>query len=443
MTDSGTRLEFFQEKNASYDFEGGELTSDSGMLLIRELDEKAGFTSSLASCIDDWRDPNLITHPMVDLLRERLYFLIAGYEDCNDAKTLAHDPGFKVSLGRTLDETTKEGLDLASQPTLSRLENGVTRKDIKRMAEHAIDHWLDRFEVCPDELVLDADSTDDPTHGGQQLALFHGYYGQCMYHPLIISCNGYVILAILRPGKCHASRKVISILKFLLKRIRQRFPKAHIQFRADAGFGIPRLYEYLESESIDYAIGLISNAVLLESNRDQIDRAKESYEHTGEKQRMFGSFLYQAGSWSKERRVIAKAEYLDLGPNNRFVVTNMRAPAQSIYDDFYVQRGSSENWIKEIKNGFKGDRLSCHRFIANQFRLMVTVAAHQLFQHLKPLLKGTTLEAASIETVRTKLIKVAGRIRQTVRRIWIHLCSSYPYRSLFETLHRKILLLET
>lgn len=443
MSNNEATFKFFQEKNVSYDFKGGELTSDSGILLVRELDERLGFTKSLAQCIQDKRNQSLVVHPMEDLLRERIYFLTAGYEDCNDAKTLAHDPGFKVSLGRNLDETTKEGVDLASQPTLCRLENSVTRKDIKQIAEHAVHHWLRQLGDLPSDIILDADSTDDPAHGGQQMVLFHGYYGQYMYHPLIISCNGYVILTLLRPGNSHASRKIISVLKFLMKRIRQNFPQAKIRFRADAGFSIPRLYDYLEGEDIEYAIGLITNSKLIEANETYIEKSKQGYDKTKRKQRLFHSFLYQAGTWSKARKVVAKAEHTNLGPNNRFVVTNSKAVGKAIYDGFYVQRGNSENWIKEIKNGFSADRLSCHRFLANQFRLMMTVAAHQLIQHLMPLLKGTTLEVASIETIRIKLIKVAARVHQTVRKIWIHLCSSYPYQDLFTSLHQKILLLRT
>lgn len=436
-------LEFFQKKNVSYDFAGGELTSDAGILLIREFDERIGFTRSLATCIHDTRNPWLVVHPMVDLLRERIYFLTAGYEDCNDASTLAHDPGFKVSVGRTLDEDQASGLDLASQPTLSRLENRITRHDLKRMAEHSIENWLNQFSSQPEEITLDVDSTDDPAHGGQQLALFHGYYGQYMYHPLIISCNGYVILAILRPGNSHASGKIISVLKFLLRRITARFPQVTIKLRADSGFSIPRLYDYLESNDIEYAIGLITNQLLIKANKVNIAKARKNYDKTQQKQRLFHSFMYQAGTWQKKRKVVAKAEYMAQGENNRFIVTNSKAKGSVIYDDFYVQRGSSENWIKEIKNGFKADRLSCHRFSANQFRLMLAIAAHQLVQNLRPLLKGTPLESASIDTLRIKLIKVAGRVQQTVRKIWIHLCSSYPYQSLFQTLHQNILRLQT
>jgi hypothetical protein len=430
---------FFQDPKLTYDFEGGKLSSDGGILLIRELDEYTGISKAFAACIKDWRKQEFIDHSMIELIRERMYYLAAGYEDCNDANDLRHDPVFKLSAA----DHKEQDIPLSSQPTLCRLENNIDRRDIKRMAEVLVSDWLSGYDKIPAEIVLDIDSTDDPTHGGQQLAFFHGYYDQYMYHPLIISCNSNVILSILRPGNCHASSKIISVLKYLMKRIRNRFPKVKITLRADAGFAIPRLFDYLENEQVNYAIGLITNSVLVEKNKKLMKKANGLYEKEQQKQRLFQAFSYQAGSWKKVRRVIAKAEYTEKGENNRFIVTNMGKTPQILYDIFYVQRGESENWIKELKLGFYADRLSCHTFIANQFRLFLSVATHRLIHYLKKLLKGTSLAGATVDQIRLKLFKVAVRVKETTRRIWLHFCSSYPYRDLFVNLHSSILKLQT
>jgi len=430
-------FKFFQpekSKTLGYDFNGGDLSSEGGLLLIREFDENLKFTERLSECIKDRRDPDYITHKMPDLVKERLYMMIQGYEDCNDANYLRTDPTFKAILNRTRTDE-----DLASQPTLCRLENQVDRHDIKKMISYQIDRWLDSYETVPREIVLDIDSTDDPTHGAQQMTLFHGYYRQYMYHPLIFGCDGCVIFSYLRPGTNHASRKTIPLLRFLLKKIRARFPKVRLKCRADAGFSIPRLIDFLDSENIQYAIGMITNKRLIQKNTPFIQKAQRAFDQSGKKQRLFHSFEHNVTSWPYPRAVIAKAEVMDQGSNNRFVLSNMPESPEFIYDTFYTQRGQYENDIKELKLGVHADRLSCHRFIANQFRLTFSTFAYQLMFYFKRLLKDTSLESATIQTIRLTLFKVALRVRQSVRRLFFSFSSSFVHQDLFQLIHQKIL----
>jgi len=436
MTNFQGEFKFFQGPKLTYDFEGGNMSSDGGVLLVKELDTKLKFTAGIANAIVDRRDPAQISHTIKDLVCERIYMLIQGYEDTNDANRLRSDLAFKSVLNRG-----KNDLDLGSQSTLCRLENAVDRRDIKRLMDYSIEHWLNSFEQPPLEITLDVDPTDDPAHGHQQMALFHGYYGQVMFCPLIISANGVNIMAVLRPGSRHGAAKIISILKYLIKRIRARFPGVTLRFRADAAFGSGKVLDYLESvPNLVYAVGLIANSRLKKANESLLKKAVDDHAKTGQKQRLFQLIEYQAKPWSKPRHLIAKAEALLGATNQRFIVTNSKNPTLDIYDDFYVYRAQdSENQIKELKLGFYADRLSCHRFVANQFRLLLSLFAYQLVRYFKQLLHGTCLENTSIETIRCRLFKIAVRIKQSVRRLWFNFCSTFPLQELFASIHQKIL----
>lgn len=433
-------FEFFQKgksKKLSYDFKGGDLSSEGGLLLLREFDNKLGFSQRVTDCIVDRRNPDYITHDMVDLIRERLYMLVQGYSDCNDAKYLRRDPTFKAILNRVESDP-----DLASQPTLCRLENRMTRQELKKMIVTQIELWLDSYETVPDEIILDVDSTDDPTHGAQQLALFHGYYDQYMYHPIIFGCGGNVIFSYLRPGRRHASRGVIPLMKFLLKHIRNRFPNVKIKLRADSGFAIPRFFDFLEDNTIQYAIALVTNKRLVKKNEPFIEKAKRAFNRTQNKQRLFHSFEHHVDSWTKTRRGIAKAEVMAQGTNNRFLITNIDDDPQTIYDDFYCGRGDAENDIKELKLGCHADRLSCHKFKTNFFRLVLSTFAYQLIHYFKSILVKTEFESATIQTIRLHLFKVAVRVHHSVRRLCFNFTSSFVHQNLFVQLHQKILALQ-
>ena len=415
-------------KEVIADFTGGRITSDAGGLLLREVDQRYRLTEKAARCLRDSREAHKVKHDFLTLVRQRMFAIAQGYEDNNDAATLARDPAFKIMAGKAPDSAG----DLASQPTLSRFENGVTAKDLRRLSNWLLDLYLKTHPGPRKVIVLDMDATDDPTHGKQQLSFFHGYYEEHIYHPLLVfdGRTGFPLAAVLRPGNTHASHGALAVLKRLIKKLKKAYPKALILFRADAGFAVPALYRYLERQEVRYVIGFITNNRVLEKAAPLLVKAQRQYQETGEKQRLFTSFSYQAESWSRPRRIIAKVEYTRLGANQRFVVTNLSRNPQFIYDDLYVLRGDVENRIKELKLELKADRLSCHRFLANQFRLLLHTAAYCLFWLLRHHLQGTELATAQVNTLRLKLLKIGARIRETSRRIWVHLASGYPYPDL-------------
>jgi len=423
------RFESIFGKQVTADFDGGHITSDAGGLLLRELDKRYRLTEGVAKCLADPRHDSWVIHELTTLVKQRIFSIALGYDDNNDAQTLRSDPALK-SISDRLPETSH---DLASSPTLCRFENNVTSKDLRRLADCLFELYVEAHPGPREVIVIDIDATDDPTHGQQQLSFFHGYYEEHMYHPLFVfdGISGFPMVCMLRPGNTHASHRSKSVLKRLIKRLKKAYPEAEIVLRADAGFAVPRLYGLCEKEGIHYVIGLITNDRLKEKSAKLLAKAKEQFEQSGEKQRLFTSFTYRADSWSRYRRVVAKAEYMDKGPNQRFVVTNIALKPQYLYDEIYVLRGDIENRIKELKLEIKADRLSCHRFLANQFRLFLHTFAYCLFGLLRKKLRGTELANAQVGTLRLKLLKIGARIRETSRRVWIHMSSGYPYQVLF------------
>ena len=416
-------------KEVIVDLEGGQITTDAGGLVLREVDQRYRIAEKAAACLYDHRHSGKVKHDFLSLIRQRMFAIAQGYEDNNDAATLAKDPAFKIMAGRAPESAP----DLASQPTLSRFENQVNAKDLRRLADSLLDLYLKTHPGPRKVIVLDMDATDDPTHGQQQLSFFHGYYEEHMYHPLLVfdGRDGFPLAAVLRPGNTHGSHGALAVLQRLIKKLKQAYPKALILFRADAGFAVPAIYRYLEEQpETRYVIGCITNSRLLAKTAPLLSRAQRQYQETGEKQRLFTSFSYQAESWDQPRRIIAKVEYAQLGANQRFVITNLHRNPQFVYDDIYVLRGDVENRIKELKLELKADRLSCHRFLANQFRLLLHTVAYCLFWLMRYHLRGTELATAQVNTLRLKLLKIGARIRETSRRIWVHLASGYPYADL-------------
>jgi hypothetical protein len=416
-------------KEVVADFTGGRITSDAGGLLLREVDQRYRIAEQAVACLHDPRDSAKVRHDLLTLVRQRLFAIALGYEDNNDAAWLAQDPALKIMAGRAPESAA----DLASQPTLSRFENRANTKDLRRLCDGLLKLYLKTHPGPRKVIVLDMDATDDPTHGNQQLSFFHGYYEEHMYHPLLVfdGQDGFPLAAVLRPGNTHSSKGALAVLKRLINKLREAYPKALILFRADAGFAIPAIYRYLEEQQeVRYVIGFITNNRVLEKAAPLLEKAQRQYQETGEKQRLFTSFSYLAESWNQPRRIIAKVEYTHLGANQRFVVTNLVRNPQFVYDEIYVLRGDVENRIKELKLELKADRLSCHRFLANQFRLLLHTAAYCLFWLLRHHLQGTELATAQVNTLRLKLLKIGARIQETSRRIWVHLASGYPYRDL-------------
>lgn len=410
------------------DFEGGEITSDSGAILLKEIDRKYQVTEGATACLVDGRAVEKIKHELMSILRQRVFQIALGYEDQNDANDLRKDPGLKVMVDRCPEDE-----DLSSQSTLSRFENSRGLKELYALADFLVRLFIRLQPEPPKSIILDIDATDDPTHGQQQFSFFHGYYDQYMYHPLLIfdGQSGFPLAAVLRPGNTHSSHMAISILKRVVARLRAAYPEVTILVRGDAGFAVPALYDYCEEHDLLYVIGLITNDRLRGQVADLAAEAEKTYQAYGEKQRQFTEFWYQAGSWPHARRVVAKVERLDKGSNQRFVVTNLPLAPRILYDWLYTPRGEAENRIKELKNHLKADRLSCSRFGANQFRLLLHTLAYVLFLLLREHLEDTELERAYVDTIRLKLLKIGARVRQTTRRIWFHMASGYPHRHLF------------
>ena len=418
-------------RKISADFDGGRLTSDAGGLLLREVDRRIGLTKALAGCIADSRDPDKIIHDVQTMLAQRIGGIALGYEDLNDHETLRTDPVMQVLAERPPDPA----LPLASPATLCRFENRITRKSLARMSGVLVDQFIASFKRAPKELVLDFDPTDDRVHGNQEQKFFHAYYDHYCFLPLYVFCGEQLLCAHLRPANIDGALHTRAILRLLVNRIRKAWPKTRIIFRADSGFCRWKILKYCDEHDIGYVVGIARNAVLERLALPYTALAHSRFVLTGDKQRHFHEVRYAAKTWERERRIIVKAEYLEKGRNTRFVVTNLEDPPQEIYDDWYTQRGEMENRIKEQQLGLFADRTSCHKFIANQFRVLLASAAYVLIEHLRREgLKGTELARAQVSTIRLKLFKIAARVRTSVRRIVLHLSSSYPYQPVLQRL---------
>ena len=414
------------------DFQGGRLTSDGGWCWVAEADTDLRLSATMAGAVPAPR--RRCRHARQTVLQQRILQIAAGYADQNDADALRADPLLKLVCGR-LPETDP---DLASQPTLSRFENGFSARDCYRLAEALGAVYLRERERAgmPTHILLDLDSTDDPTHGEQEGHAYHGYYQQHMYHPLLVfdGETGHLITAILRPGTVHAGHGALAVLQRIVVRLRQQWPGVEIAIRADAGFAKPALFAWCETEGIRYTIGLVTNPRLLALAASLAETAQAVSDHAGgAKVRLLDETTYQAGSWPTPRRVVIKAETLAQGPNLRFVVTNRLEAPELLYDT-YVDRGETENWIKDLKRACLADRLSCHRFLANQVRLLLHAAAYTLLHTLRTWLVAAGSARLTLETLRLRLLKIGGRVRQLPTRVHLRLASSHPGEPLWYVL---------
>jgi hypothetical protein len=375
------------------------------------------------------------------LVRQRVFQIACGYEDQNDADTLRSDPLLKLVCGRRPESEA----DLASQPTLSRLENAVDRHACRQLAQALLAVYLRARERAgaPRHLVLDSDSTDDPTHGGQEGTAYHGYYKQHLYHPLLIfdGETDQLITALLRPGTAHASRGVLSVLRVLVPLLRARWPGVSIEIRAESGCAVPTLYTFCERSGVTYTIGLIPNARLEARAVPLLAQAQAQQAASGAKVRLVDETTYQAGTWERARRVIYKAETLDKGPNTRFVVTTRSDPPEQLYD-WYVDRGTPELWIKDYKRACFADRLSDCRFWANQFRLFLHAAAYWLLDTLRRWLCAQGYPPLQLDTLRLRLLKIGGRVPELATCVRLHLASSHPSQPLWDLLAASLRLRE-
>jgi hypothetical protein len=414
-------------------FDGGRLTSDGGLPWLDQAETGLGVCAAIAKQIPDWRH-GPVRHPMASLVRQRVFQIACGYEDQDDADFLRTDPLLKLVCGR-LPESDH---DLASQPTLSRLENAVDRRACYRLALALGELYLRERERdgVPTHIILDIDGTDDPTHGQQEGSAYHGYYRQHMLHPLLVfdGTTGHLITAVLRPGNTHGSAGVVAVLKRVVRALRARWPAVRIELRMDSGGAVPTIYEFCERAGIGYTIGLITNPRLTALAAPLMAEAhRQRAVAGGEKVRLFGETVYQAESWDQPRRVVIKAEALPQGPNTRFVVTTRSAPPETLYD-WYTDRGAAENWIKDLKIACFADRLSDHRFWANQFRLLLHAAAYWLLDTVRRWLAACALPHLQLDTLRLRLLKIGGRVWQRADRVHLRLATSHPGQTLWHQL---------
>jgi len=414
-------------------FDGGRLTSDGGLPWVEQAEQVLGLCAAFAAVIPEWRR-GPVRHALETLVRQRVFQIACGYEDQDDADALRTDPLLKLVCGQ-LPET---GRDLASQPTLSRLENAVDRKSCYRLAVALGALYLRERarDGIPTHIILDIDGTDDPTHGQQEGSAYHGYYRQHMLHPLLIfdGDTHQLITAILRPGNTHGSMGVVAVLKRVVAALRARWPGVAIELRMDSGGAVPAIYAWCEAADIAYTIGLITNPRLTDLAAPLAAEAQRQRAASGEaKVRLCGEVTYQAESWEHPRRVIIKAEALPKGPNTRFVVTTRDDPPEALYD-WYVARGDGENAIKDLKNACFADRLSDHRFWANQFRLLLHAAAYWLLDTLRRWLAAMHVARMQLDTLRLRLLKVGGRVWQRRDRVRLRLAASHPGQPLWDHL---------
>ena len=446
----------FQTKNRRElvaHFNGGNICSDAGGLLLQQTERLTGIIKRFAGCFTDHRDGDLIEHTVEELLAQRIYALALGYEDLNDHDELRNDPLLAVLVGKH-DPTGKDrlrdqdkGKALAGKSTLNRLELTPVGADknsrYKKITvnSHAVDAFftevfLDSYDQAPSEIILDLDATDDPLHGHQAGRFFHGYYNNYCYLPLYIFCGEHLLCARLRPSDIDASTGSVKELDRIVSSIRVRWPDTRIIIRGDSGFCREHIMLWCESNNVDYVLGLAKNERLKREIAAELKKAQIIFDQTNQSARVFKDFEYQTlKSWSCSRRVVGKTEYLAKGENPRFVVTSMcsdEIDARTLYEQRYCGRGDMENRIKEQQLWLFADRTSCATMRANQLRLWLSSVGYTLMQALRRLgLKGTNFAKAQCGTIRAKLLKIGAQVRLTTRKIWVSFSESYPYQQLF------------
>ena len=461
-------LDFLTSKPVVVEPSADQVSSDAGLLPFRQLDERIGLTRQFAEALSDRRNLGYIDHSFLEMTRMRVYGILADYADQNDHDVLRSDPIFKLLCNRSIQDG-----DLASQPTLSRFENAIDVRSFYRLRDVLLDQFIAAFDKPPRQLTLDIDPFDDPTHGQQQLTFFHGYYDQYQYLPRVITCaeNDLVLTVCLLYGTAHPTLGAQDDMQYVVRRLREAWPDVRLHLRADSGFGTPAMYEVCEQLEIQYTIGMGMNARLKKHSDSLLEQALSQWEATGQPQRLFTAFWYRADSWPAQRWVVIKCEANAQGTNRRAVLTNR--PGATVLPgaayDGYADRGESENRNKELKVGLLADRLSDHRYFANLFRLYLHTAAYNLLVRLRravadpppePTHEEVPVEAFSGRqrrdwhnrrrerdplgegqpcTWRTRLIKVAARVRETTRRVVVELSANWPYQHHFQQVVQRIL----
>ena len=435
--------------------DAGAVSSDAGLLLLREVSVRTGMLERFAGCFVDRRDSNRIDHTIEDLVSQRVYAICAGYEDLNDHDTLRVDPLLATVVGKSDPEgfnrkrTRDKGRALAGKSTLGRLENGPSSAEAMgryhrigfeedAMDRLLVDLFMDAHDEAPETIVLDLDATDDPLHGSQEGRFFHGYYGCYCYLPLYIFCGDHLLVARLRSSDIDGAFGSVEELERIMLQVRERWPDTEVIIRGDAGFARDEIMSWCETNQVHFVLGMARNPRLVASIGKQLERARRQYLRTEQASRVFRDFRYRTRtSWSRQRRIVGKAEHLRKGTNPRFVVTSLpkdRFDARALYEDLYCARGDMENRIKEQQLGLFADRTSAHTMRANQLRLYFSSMAYVLMNELRRSgLRLTKLARAQMSTIRTKLIKIGAVVRVSVRRVHVSMNSSSPYHALLRT----------
>ena len=442
-------------------FDGGNLSTDAGVLLLADVDRRAGILHEFARCFTDHRDPNRTEHTLEQLLAQRIYGIALGYEDLNDHDELRKDPllavvaGSKDPMGTDRARARDVGKALAGKSTLNRLELSESESAhsdrYKKIAADA--PQIDRFMVsmfirsqkkAPKQIILDLDTTDDPVHGMQEGRFFHGHYGHYCFLPLYIFTGEHILFSRLLPGNADAKKAVLPELERIVGRIRGEWPKVQIIVRGDSGFMSDEIMEYCEGNRVDYVLGVAKNSRLLKRIQRSMRNAARLYRKKEKTVRIFQDVYYKTRrSWSRRRRVVAKAEHMKDGANPRFVVTSIKRKKRSarwIYEDLYCKRGDMENRIKEQQLDMFADRTSTETLVGNQLRLYFSSVAYMLMHALRRLaLAGTEMARAQCGTIRTKLLKIAARVRVTARKVWVSMPTGCPYAEIFAKAHAALL----
>jgi hypothetical protein len=429
-------------------FDQPHASSDGGAVLLKSLDTQLQLTKQLARCLVDTRQAGKVQHQTLELVRQRVFGLACGYADCNDAARLADDAIHKLLL----DRDPIAGRALASQPTLSRFENAVTWAPLRDMAHvlanTVIETHRRRLKGRATRITIDLDPTDDPTHGQQELTFFNTHYDTACYLPIVATVTfndeaaQYAVAAVLRPGTAPATRGAQGLLRRLLDKLRAAFRGATYRVRLDGGFAHPKLFQFLERQQVEYVVAMASNQRLDKRARRLMGQARMQAKATGQTAHLYGETRYAARSWKRKRRVIIKAEVVrhpgrDPKNNPRFVVTNLAGPPEDVYQ-FYCGRGDVENRLKELHHGLELDRTSCHRFLPNQFRVLLTLAAYVLFQDLRRRAAGTACADAQVTTLRERVLKLAVWVERSARRIVLHLPMVFPWLPTWQRLARAV-----
>jgi uncharacterized protein YerC len=409
-------------KEVEISFEGEEVSTDGGLLLVDKIDKELNLIDQIANNLLDTRDQDKITHKLKDIIKQRVYSIISGYEDLNDHDILRDDKLYQTLIGK--DHA------LASSSTISRLERDVSATNNIKNQSVLVNTFINSYKQAPDSIVLDFDPTDFTLYGNQESRSYHGYYGDYCYLPLIVTCDSHILATYLRPSNIDGAKHVWAVLSLLVKHIRKSWPDTKITFRADSGLCRHKILNWCERNSVDYIVGLPGNSVLNKKTASLQELVKSEFEKTQASQKEFTSFDYAASTWKCNRKVIAKCEHNAIGSNTRYIVTNIEGKDSELYMDIYCKRGDMENRIKEVQLDMFGDRMSSSSFATNQLRLFLSAISYTYLNRLKELLHMPNTPRMYCNTVRLKIIKIAAYIRQNTRKIFIDFAKNHPYKDI-------------